>query len=226
MEQDGPAGSPLRNKSEPANTSAPPKVGLPHVLKVINRVFGAANPGVAKIKSLNPQQKTVLVITVLLERERKERKWTVRAPLEPTVARIFELYQLVCSKTHMMTALSRAEFFSVVDGIEASGLIDFGKGSGLASGASTPKAGLASGRSTPQKIGKRQNGTPIRLSTPRTPKTQPGTPKAHTPMTMEGTSRIVLLANEQEIEQGLDSLQFLKEFLRDGLPQWAFPNPL
>lgn len=211
-------GAQLESPSKCSNsqTLALPKVTVQHVLRVLNNVFGAANPTVSKIRGLNPQQKLVMVLVVLIDRERRERKHTTHMNVDVTVSRLFDTYLNQCNKHLIMPAVSRAEFFVLLDGIASTGLLDMVKGTtSTVSGCSTPNSKPGSKKGTPLRTGTVKKFTPS--------KTYKSTPTKQTSI-IDSMTRVAVLASEEDLMSGLDAVEFLKELLTVGLPKDAFPH--
>ena len=194
-----------------------PRLTVKHVLKVIDLSFGSGNPTVAKILSLTPHQKTLLVVIALMEREKYNPKSIFS--VDTTIMRIFEVYIAVCRKMHVISEVSRIEFIDVVNTLETTGLVSILKPSGSRNG--TPKATstLASPFGTK---------TPKNLKSPSisgsASKMVFGSPAQTKGYMMDPTNRISINCNRQEVEMGIKALPFLHDLYIDGLPSFVLQS--
>ena len=196
-----------------ASSVAFPKVTLVHAMKVVNSVFGSSNPTASKIKMLNVQQKFVLTIATLVEKNNRDPKAAVR--IQMSIGKLYDVYLQVCSgKNNVLDAISHTEFLVLVSAMETTGIIHFGKSNGTSFG--TPNrqgAGGFGGRmGTPTSGGFGQKGvrkTPVSSGKFGTPNKGSG---------IDIGSLVILTADENDLALGIQDVPFLKEFLVQGLP--------
>lgn len=220
----------IKNLKLPEDEREFPLVTVQHMLKVVNSVYGAANPSVAKIRNLNPQQKLVLALAYLMESQKMER----------TVQQLYDAYVVACRKDALLSAVTRAEFFDLIQGMESTGLISVSH-TKMAVGAGSSKLGMNGSPAnmlpvislstsapgtphaeTPHKRGKIAGGFAVQTPSPRLLKIQK-TPVSsikkgqNTPSRLDTSAHLMVLANRQELTMGLNDLPFLNEFLERGV---------
>ncbi|KAI7858125.1 P-loop containing nucleoside triphosphate hydrolase protein, partial [Circinella umbellata] len=93
------------------------KVSIPHVMKVLQSVFGS--PAVQKLKQLNLQQKIVMGVLMVMARNSKKE--------QITLGKFRESYTTLCAKSSMITPVSGTELVDLLSNIETAGILTIGK---------------------------------------------------------------------------------------------------
>ena len=192
------------NNADSAATELP-KVTVSHAAKVLSTVLGSMNPVVTKIKGMNAQQRLLLCVISLIDSGNSD--GTLAISIEPTVAKIYEVYQLSCRERRLLDPVTRSEYFDLINTMETTGIINFAKASGQGSNTPGNRASKKSQPSTPTSGRLNAPGSAKRFGTP-TNKSQG----------LDGNLRIVITADDREVSQGVADLPMLTEFLQDGLP--------
>lgn len=193
------------NSTPSKNSNSIKGVSVSHVVKVLDQAFGTINSNVSKILSLNPQQKFMLVIFFLLQKNSK---------LNLTVILWWEKYQSVCKKTNLMESISRSEFYDLVISVESLGLLQRVPAKKDVKSTLFMNVFDHSAKSllnTPKKIN--PNSSHLIKSKGSGSGSKKITPSK---MIIEPTDIISLSLNEKELHQGIQDPIFIKDFLNDG----------
>lgn len=89
-----------------------PRATISHVAKVCSTAFGGTMA--QRIKVLNVQQKAVLCVLVVGERQ---------STTKLTVMRLFDRYTQICGRDKVLTQLTFADFLDVVSALESNGVV-------------------------------------------------------------------------------------------------------
>lgn len=212
--------TPVKATNAPPSDSQPlPRVTVGHVARVMQTVFGSVNPIASKIRTMTPQQKLVVILLSLVDQANQENK-LIRS-LDPTISKLFDVYTTVCRERSLLDPVSRSEFFDLVSTIESTGIVTVSKArtAGSTSQTNTP----SHRRQTLGYVGTPPSGASGRKGTPQSnrklllpPSCSSASKK--TPLAIDGSSRLVLAADDRDIRQGIADAPFLLEFLEQGLP--------
>lgn len=189
-------GSPLSSKTRENIPPALPKVTIQHVLKVINVAFGSANPSVAKIRSLTPQQKLVVVLIHLVQNSDENLGWAAT-----TIAGLYDIYLEVCTKGHLLDPVQRTQFLDIISAVESTGILSLAK-------STAANRNSNSNSTTPNR--NKKSATPTKL-----------TPVKKLCTMMDNSSRVVLNVNADEVRMGIENVLFLVDFMAEGLSDYV-----
>lgn len=110
-----------------------PKVMVMHIAKICSVAFG--NSSLNRIKSLNLQQKTVLSILILYEKQQQEQMLSNNiASFAPTLGKLFQRYSELHGENQLLGKLQYGEFVEIINTLEFQGVVNVSSAHGIRRG--------------------------------------------------------------------------------------------